>query len=705
MPSCALSVEHVEITITSTNTTGTADVSLGQTTANCILLVSFKSATGASTINTRLPEVYFSGGTTITAERNTGTDIGTITIMVEVIEFDPAQVKVQQGTFSLSSSELSNTATLAEAVAATSSCFFVINGRTSFSSTNYARNAFCHAEFIDDQTIEFTRSAGSNSITGRYFLAEALAGEFTVLHGTITLGNSAETNDDPLGDDVDLTKTCVFVTMLNGHTGDDWRTTGVRAFLGDTAGASSIFLARANGGTASATGVTCKYQAVTFTQDETVQRGVLTITGTSDTDTLGAAVSLDSATVHSPMTYGMGEGDDTDGTLVGGWFAHMELTATDTVTGSVVTDITPAGVYSYEVIDWALTADIVAQCIGQAEAIKGIGAAGIGQAESLLSISAPGVGESESLRGFGSTGIGEAESLLGIGASGVGQGESLLGVGAAGIGQAEVTRGIAAAAISQVEALLGVSAAGVGQAEALGTIVVVATGAGQVEALAGELAKHAAQVESLRGIHAPASPVVEALRGVAAVGAGQAEALGFVVVAAPGVGQVEVLLGVRAPALSQVESLLATLASASSQVEALRGLAALGRGQVEVWALAILSSHDQEMLLLSRDLFACVPITEPVTYYPLGEVLAGRAIRALIVRSPLEPLDFVEGGGRLGREIDIYILRHDDGGVLNVAPGRDTVDLAVNYGETPTRCRVTTIRDADVGKWHLTVTP
>lgn len=707
MAGAAISVEHVEITITSTNTTGTADITLGQDSANCILIPSFKSATGASTINTRLPEVYFSDSNTITAERATGTDIGTITIMVEVIEFDPAQCAVQQGTFSVGSGSTSNTATLGSAVSATTAAFAVINYRSSYSSTNYARNAFCGCTFTNTNTLTFTRDASSGTIIGRYFVVEALGGEFSVQHGTIGLSNSAEENDDPLPSDVDLAKTALFVSMQNGHTADDWRTTGVRARLEDVAGASSVILSRANGGAASAQAVTCDFQAVTFAQDETVQRGTLTISGTSDTDTLSTAVDMSISTVHSPMTYGLGEGDSTDGTLVGGWFCRMELTDTTTVTGTVVDDITPDGLYSYEVINWGFGGgggDPVSFTIaGQGEALTGIVRTTTGEAEGLAGIARSSSGAAEALAGIARASSGEAEALGRVALASSGAAEALQRVSSSLAGQAEALAGFVRSASGEAEALAGITRTAAGQAEALGVQVIVFTLAGQLEALARIAATTTGQGEALARVSRALSGEAEALRGVSLGLSGEAEAVGRYVFTLA--GQADVLGRVLYTLAGQGETLKLVGSSFSGQLEARLGIAITMKGQVEVWAVAVLSDHDREMILMTRDLFSISPTTEPVIYYPLGNEAAARSIRALIVRSALQPLDFTEGLGRLGREIDIYLLRSDDGGVTAVAPGRDTIDIAVNYGETPRRCRVTTLRNADVGKWHLAVTP
>ena len=490
MASCVLSVEHLDATISGTSTTGTVDITLGQTSANCILVPTFKSPdNGAATLNVRLPEVYFSDTDTITVQRNTGTDIGTITVHIEVIEFDPAQVEVTQGTFSMSSAT-STTATIALNGAITDA-FCHHNYRTSYTGTAPGRK-LTRVTVTDTTTLTFNCNASTNSVNGRWFVAEALAGEFAVVHDQITLGSSAETANEAVTGDPALGKSFLIASQENGATNDDWVTIGLSAILFDNIGATTIQVSRGNGGNAGAFTATIQYQVVTLAQDETVQRTGGSVTGTT-TDVSITAVDTDSATINSGIGRGMGQGNSSTGSDICGWHAHMTFADTDTVTISVVTDITPDGLYHFEVIDWAISGGgtPVSQTLSlQMEALGGIGSTLAMQMEALSGLDLTKSLQMEALGTIAATQSLQVEGLQGIDNSPPMQMEALGGLEAAPSMQMESHADIATTLSMQIESLLGVDM----------------TLAMQMEALQGVAYEAFLQMENFPDVVAPLAP-------------------------------------------------------------------------------------------------------------------------------------------------------------------------------------------------------
>lgn len=100
------SIEKVTITIASNSATGSANLSLNQTTANCVPLVTGKK-TGANGYEDQHHRygvrVYFESGPKVTAERGYIDNSQTIYLAVTVVEFKSADVRVQHNTYTIAS--------------------------------------------------------------------------------------------------------------------------------------------------------------------------------------------------------------------------------------------------------------------------------------------------------------------------------------------------------------------------------------------------------------------------------------------------------------------------------------------------------------------------------------------------------------------------------------------------------------------------
>lgn len=671
MSSMVLSVERITITISGTATTGSTDVTLGQDLDNCVFFLSKKTPAGSSQMSQYQFAVYQSDFNTWTAERSGTTDVGTTTIEGYCVEFDPARVKVQQGSGTLPA--IDNDIALAEAVSAATDCFVLHNHRHNFTGVQYGRSLPRFTGFKDTSTLQFSRSNTTGTPTLYYFLAESLDGGFSVEHGTHALGSGNETGSVDLTATIDITASFLITSALAVDNNDDWEDICHRAWLTSTSGGTVNF-SRANGGVSSAVDISIGYQVVTFDSAEgiLVQRVDIAITGTSNTGTLGTAVDLDHSSIN-PTTYlGIGEGDSTDGTELGNFWAAAVITNTTTVTATVVSDTTTNATYHFEVIDWNITsgAPPIEQTLTAQVEILGVAEqTAIGQGEIL------GIAEASPTLQAETLGVAEALATL--------QAEVLGVAELTAIAQAEILGVAESIATAQAEVVGMVESTLVAQVEVTG--VAEATGTFQIEIRGVAESTVTAQVEVLGVAESTATLQVEILAAEGVIEqflTAQIEILG--ITQATGTLQAEVLGFVEATAAAVIEVLGVAQRTATLQVEVLNP-----DFEVEIG----------EILRGALDAFSIPEMTDPVTYFPLGEG-PGLERRAVVERGTVLPLDFVSGRA-LGSEVEFWLVNHDDAGVTEVHPGRDAVELVLVEGEAPVRCLVTEIITVDEGAWHL----
>lgn len=630
------SVETLTITLSSTNTSNTGSTTLGQTAADCILFVTQKTPrTADENYGTRLIKADISGST-VTIRRGTGTDIGTITAIVTVVECTTDCV-VSTADTSISGGSTSNTATVSITDTASAFMVFSISSTYSPGDTSVATNPICRGQVTDTTTLTFTRAQSTNSITARWYLVECINDEFSVQRGAISLANSAESNTATISA-VTMAQTFTLFSLTGANT-DDWLNTICRCWLGST---TTVNVQRGDGGAAGTFSLTIEYQAVSMTGGS-VQRGNHTITGTSASTNI-TAVDLDASFAWNPGLNGMGEGNSTDGDDVGQFWAAAVLVDADTVQQEVVTDST-TGTWAWEVIEFELEAagDPVSFTLtGQGEALANVTHVRTGQGESLAIVTQTRTGQGEELARVSASVLGQSEDLARVGLSLLGQGESLARVGAVLTGEGEV----------------------------LALIALTRTGQG------------------------------ESLQRVGATMTGQHESGGLAVVTFTMTGQLEVLARVSAPLLGQGEGLARVVATNTGSAELLALVRRALTGQAEAVGVAVEVDfgwiHDAAMDALTIPL-----LSEEVVYRSLGAG-PGIPLRAVIERGLPEPLQVLEGR-HLGVTAEVWLGHDPVLGVMEVAVGRDTIDLVLVEGEPPVRCLVTEVLSEDEGIWHLLV--
>ena len=186
------SIEYVEITLSEGTATASANLSSSQTTANCVPFVTMYFTAGASAdaFDRKEADIYFESGPKVTATReNTN---GQINLGIYVVEFNPTYVSVQQGTFSMAGT--SDTAAITpvdQSKAAMVHYYQFISGNDKFDETAVA------GWFSSNSQLTFQRDTSFETISGHYYVFEALNSEFSVQAKTFSIlanGTSATTS-------------------------------------------------------------------------------------------------------------------------------------------------------------------------------------------------------------------------------------------------------------------------------------------------------------------------------------------------------------------------------------------------------------------------------------------------------------------------------------------------------------------------------
>jgi len=179
MGNMVISVEELNTNLSSA-TLASGVLSKGQTTSNCVPFGSYYASTGVDYWPYAMREIYFSttgvSGTVEIKRDWAGTTTNYNTVYV--VEFDPAEVKVQSGIFTISGAATSTTVSGFTPVD-TTKAFLVHYNRCDTSTRNVAYAAV-RADITSSGVLTFDRGGGSGNINGRWYLIEDLQDHFTV---------------------------------------------------------------------------------------------------------------------------------------------------------------------------------------------------------------------------------------------------------------------------------------------------------------------------------------------------------------------------------------------------------------------------------------------------------------------------------------------------------------------------------------------
>lgn len=94
-------------------------------------------------------------------------------------------------------------------------------------------------------------------------------------------------------------------------------------------------------------------------------------------------------------------------------------------------------------------------------------------------------------------------------------------------------------------------------------------------------------------------------------------------------------------------------------------------------------------------------LTEAITYYPDGDLSAGKSIRAIVQRTEPEVIAYTMEAGSLIVDVEIWVATDALLGVSTVNVGSDMADVIVTDGKAAERVRVVEVLDHDPGMVHL----
>jgi len=179
------SIEEVSCTITGDYYS--MPLTKGQVAANCVPFLTY-SCTGYRPADV-LIDAYFIGDAYIRVMP--GTNSATTYVKGYIVEFEPAQVKVQQGEFYTATSgttTITTTGTMDMSKAAMK--FYYAYHETGSDVFDYT--AFLRGRISTTSGLEFYRYYGTTLLRGHYYIFEALNDQFTVQRGISTLSSTTD---------------------------------------------------------------------------------------------------------------------------------------------------------------------------------------------------------------------------------------------------------------------------------------------------------------------------------------------------------------------------------------------------------------------------------------------------------------------------------------------------------------------------------
>jgi hypothetical protein len=351
------SIQHFSLDLL-TETKTVEGALTGQVTANCVpYITGYVTTAGALYFTDYSVDINFDG-TDVVVERDNAGATGTLTVQLAVVEYDPANVRVQSGAYTMSPSGAGYqaiTPSIPTPVSATATAYSLAYGFQSAGSPTWERFQV-RSRITDTDTLTLDRADKGAQIDGHWYVVEALNGGFTVQPSTINItGTSAD--DDTLNS-INVDKTMLIGSFYGTNYvpayDTEHRTLAVE-LLNDT----TIRAWRKSTGS----GIDWSGYAVTFTGGDEVRRGKLVdqVSETSYNDTIDPQVVVaNSMAIHAGnvgyLSGGAFPGDDlTDST----YDAQVELQITSptniqmrhsVINSSADNDI------SWEVVQWDLGA-------------------------------------------------------------------------------------------------------------------------------------------------------------------------------------------------------------------------------------------------------------------------------------------------------------------------------------------------------------
>jgi len=347
------SVEYVEITLSGV-TSNSANLTKGQNSANCVPFASERVAATDDQYERSFTDVFFqTGPTRVTAQRFEG--VGTVTVGVFVVEFDPAYVNVQQGTFAYANGDGPGTPTIITITPVTLAKAALVFYHQQSSFLFYSDIAVA-GWFSATNQLTFRRASGNGNINGHYFVFEARNSEFSVQAVSFSIADAASSNSATISA-VDLTKTFVIAShqTLSGNNDNDDNQIGV--FLSNPTTLTARRQWQSAPPPPDNTISDIRAFVVTLSDGVTVQRGTLSYATTDLQQTAPITpVNPSASMVWNGSEVGPGtiESQAEVNTAIDTAFQKLKLASATSVQGDRGESCASAcaGVGYFEVIDW-----------------------------------------------------------------------------------------------------------------------------------------------------------------------------------------------------------------------------------------------------------------------------------------------------------------------------------------------------------------
>jgi hypothetical protein len=305
LPSYILAIENVSITLGTTATLASNNLSKIQNFSNAVPFVTRGLTTSggvADDWDSMNLEFYFMGNN-LTAQR-LASDSKALRAVATVVEFHPSLVRVQNGSFTIPA--LSASTTVSISTVDRSKAAMVFYYRSSSATANEVDENAVKGNFSLDSQLTFERAVSNSAgaITGKWWVFEDLADNFNVQARDFTIAAGA-TNGTSTISSVQTNKTFTISSyMVPTLTDPDSLGTGSLVF--DLMNSTTL---RASRKTSDASvGMTISAFAITFQGEELVQRGFWQWTGDASTSqsTSLTQVELNSSMPWNPSRYPAG---------------------------------------------------------------------------------------------------------------------------------------------------------------------------------------------------------------------------------------------------------------------------------------------------------------------------------------------------------------------------------------------------------------
>jgi hypothetical protein len=212
------SVEYVEVTLAGTVMSASTNLSKGQNTAACVPFAGMTVTGIDGNFHVGYTDIFFeTGPTRVTAQRGNSAAGTTVTVGVFVVEFDPAHVNVQQGTFQIANNQTGPILSPINPVVLTKTAlvfYHIHDGAVPY------ENFAVTGHFPANNQVAFQRSGVKRPVDGHFYVFEAINSEFSVQTASFGIPNNTFSNTATIAA-VDPARTFVISSSRGLNNTDD----------------------------------------------------------------------------------------------------------------------------------------------------------------------------------------------------------------------------------------------------------------------------------------------------------------------------------------------------------------------------------------------------------------------------------------------------------------------------------------------------